>query len=142
VAVAEVSGTELLLRKKVLELYGTEAEKLVPLSPVVIIVLELGVLEVILDVPTGLAVVQVKAVLQLLPFSAIVQLDAVSVPVVGAVQLIVFGLAGRVTQALVLGFCACAVIVWLVPLEMRPDKFIQNEQVPPVHTPAVSKSPL
>ena len=58
-----------------------------------IIVLALGVLEVMLDVPTGLVVVQVKAVLQLLAPEAIVQLDAVRVPVVGAGQFIVFGLA-------------------------------------------------
>ena len=93
VAVAVASWILLLFKKKLLELYGTEAEKLVPEFPVVIIVLALGVLEVILDVPTALVVVQESAVSQLLAPEAIVQLEAVRVPVVGAGQLMVFGLA-------------------------------------------------
>jgi hypothetical protein len=82
----------------------------VPEFPVVISVLALGVLEVMLAVPTGLVVVQERAVLQLLAPDAIVQLDAVSVPVVAAAQLRVLGLEVSVVQAIVLGFCACAVI--------------------------------
>jgi len=76
----------------------------VPEFPVVISVLALGVLEVIFDVPMGFVVDQVKAELQLLAPEAIVQLEAVKVPVVGAAQFIVLGLADRVVHVSFAGF--------------------------------------